>query len=111
MGIELPNRSPEFVLLKKMMESDAMKNSASKLTVALGLDVSGKAIVTEIGRMPHVLIAGQTGSGKSVCVNAFLSSILFRAAPSEVKFILVDPKRVELTGYNGIPSFINSGYC
>ncbi|MEK7061217.1 MAG: DNA translocase FtsK [Patescibacteria group bacterium] len=105
-GIELPNRSPEFVLLKKMMESDAMKNSASKLTVALGLDVSGKAIVTEIGRMPHVLIAGQTGSGKSVCVNAFLSSILFRAAPSEVKFILVDPKRVELTGYNGIPHLL-----
>lgn len=105
-GIELPNRSPEFVPLRKMLESDAMKNSSSKLAVALGLDVSGKAIVTEIGRMPHVLIAGQTGSGKSVCVNAFLSSILFRATPSEVKFILVDPKRVELTGYNGIPHLL-----
>lgn len=105
-GIELPNRSPEFVSLRKMMESDAMKNSSSKLAVSLGLDVSGKAIVTEIGRMPHVLIAGQTGSGKSVCVNAFLSSILFRAAPSEVKFILVDPKRVELTGYDGIPHLL-----
>jgi len=105
-GIELPNRAPEFVPLKKMMESDAMKNSNSKLAVSLGLDVSGKAVVTEIGRMPHVLIAGQTGSGKSVCVNAFLSSILFRATPSEVKFILVDPKRVELTGYNGIPHLL-----
>ncbi len=105
-GIELPNRSPEFVPLRKMMESEAMKNSNSKLAVSLGLDVSGKAVVTEIGRMPHVLIAGQTGSGKSVCVNAFLSSILFRAAPSEVKFILVDPKRVELTGYNGIPHLL-----
>ncbi len=105
-GIELPNRSPEFVPLRKMMESDVMKNSNSKLAVALGLDVSGKAIVTEIGRMPHVLIAGQTGSGKSVCVNAFLSSILFRASPSEVKFILVDPKRVELTSYNGIPHLL-----
>jgi len=105
-GIELPNKAPEFVPLKKMMESDAMKNSNSKLAVSLGLDVSGKPIVTEIGRMPHVLIAGQTGSGKSVCVNAFLSSILFRAAPSEVKFILVDPKRVELTGYNGIPHLL-----
>lgn len=105
-GIELPNRSPEFVPLRKMMESEAMKNINSKLAVALGLDVSGKAIVTEIGRMPHVLIAGQTGSGKSVCVNAFLSSILFRASPSEVKFILVDPKRVELTNYNGIPHLL-----
>ena len=105
-GIELPNRSPEFVPLRKMMESEAMKNTNSKLAVALGLDVSGKAIVTEIGRMPHVLIAGQTGSGKSVCVNAFLSSILFRASPSEVKFILVDPKRVELTSYNGIPHLL-----
>ena len=105
-GIELPNKSPEFVPLRKMMESEAMKNINSKLAVALGLDVSGKAIVTEIGRMPHVLIAGQTGSGKSVCVNAFLSSILFRASPSEVKFILVDPKRVELTSYNGIPHLL-----
>lgn len=105
-GIELPNRSPELVPLRKMMESEAMKNINSKLAVALGLDVSGKAIVTEIGRMPHVLIAGQTGSGKSVCVNAFLSSILFRASPSEVKFILVDPKRVELTSYNGIPHLL-----
>lgn len=105
-GIELPNRSPEFVPLKKMMESDAMAENNSKLAVALGLDVSGKAIVTEIGRMPHVLIAGQTGSGKSVCINAFLASILFRAAPSEVKLIMVDPKRVELTHYNGIPHLL-----
>lgn len=105
-GIELPNRAPEFVSLRKMMESDAMKNNDSKLAVSLGLDVSGKSVVTEIGRMPHVLIAGQTGSGKSVCINAFLASILFRASPSEVKFILVDPKRVELTHYNGIPHLL-----
>lgn len=105
-GIELPNRSPEFVPLKKMMESEAMRTNRSKLAVALGLDVSGKAIITEIGRMPHVLIAGQTGSGKSVCINAFLGTILFRAAPSEVKIILVDPKRVELTHYNEIPHLL-----
>jgi S-DNA-T family DNA segregation ATPase FtsK/SpoIIIE len=105
-GIELPNRSPEFVPLKKMLESEALKGNDSKLAVSLGLDVSGKPVVTEIGRMPHVLVAGQTGSGKSVCINAFLSTILFRAAPSEVKFILVDPKRVELTGYNGIPHLL-----
>jgi|WetSurSiteA1Bulk_404760.scaffolds.fasta_scaffold00074_11 DNA segregation ATPase FtsK/SpoIIIE, S-DNA-T family len=105
-GIELPNRAPEFVPLKKMMESEVMKNNRSKLAVSLGLDVSGKPVVADIGKMPHVLIAGQTGSGKSVCINAFLNSFLFRASPSEVKLILVDPKRVELTGYNGIPHLL-----
>lgn len=105
-GIELPNKSPEFVPLRKIMEDEAMRNSKSKLTVALGLDVSGKAIVADLSRMPHILIAGQTGSGKSVCINTFLSCLLFRASPSEVKFILVDPKRVELTGYNGIPHLL-----
>jgi S-DNA-T family DNA segregation ATPase FtsK/SpoIIIE len=73
----------------------------------LGLDVSGKPIVADIGKMPHVLIAGQTGAGKSVCINAFLISLLFRAAPTEVKFILVDPKRVELTRYNGLPHLLS----
>src|SRR4030042_4970629 len=106
-GIELPNRSPEFVPLKKMMESEVMKNNHSKLAVALGLDVSGKPIITDLGKMPHVLIAGQTGSGKSVCINTFLSTLLFRSSPSEVKLILVDPKRVELTGYNQIPHLLS----
>lgn len=106
-GIELPNRAAEFVNLKKMMESDEMRGHKSKLAVALGFDVSGRPIVADVARMPHVLIAGQTGSGKSVCINAFLASILFRAAPTEVKLILVDPKRVELTGYNGIPHLLS----
>ena len=106
-GIELPNISPELVPLRRLMESDAIRDNHSKLAVSLGLDVSGKAIVTEIGRMPHVLIAGQTGSGKSVCINAFLATILFRASPSEVKLIMVDPKRVELTHYNGIPHLLS----
>lgn len=105
-GIELPNRSPEFVSLRKIMESDAMKKHSSKLAVSLGLDVSGKSLVADLARMPHVLIAGQTGSGKSVAINSFLCSILLRASPSEVKFILVDPKRVELTGYNNIPHLL-----
>lgn len=105
-GIELPNRSPEFVPLKKMLLSDAMRAARSKLTVALGLDVGGKPIVADIAKMPHVMIAGQTGSGKSVCLNTFLASILFRASPSEVKLILVDPKRVEMTGYNNIPHLL-----
>ncbi len=106
-GIELPNQKAEFVTLKKMMESEVMQGHASKLAVSLGLDVSGKPIIADIAKMPHVLIAGQTGSGKSVCINAFLASILFRATPSEVKLILVDPKRVELTGYNGIPHLLS----
>lgn len=106
-GIELPNRAPEFVSLRKMLEADSMKNSKSKLAVALGLDVSGNPVTGDIAKMPHVLIAGSTGSGKSVCINAFISSILFRASPQEVKFIMVDPKRVELTGYNGIPHLLS----
>lgn len=106
-GIELPNRMAEFVALRKMIESDVMKNIKSKLAVSLGLDVSGKPLIADIGKMPHVLIAGQTGSGKSVCINSFLATLLFRASPSEVKLILVDPKRVELTSYNGIPHLLS----
>lgn len=106
-GIELPNKSPEFVPLKRILESDQMSLMKSKLAVTLGLDVSGKPVIADIGRMPHILIAGQTGSGKSVCINTFLASILFRASPSEVKFIMVDPKRVELTGYNDIPHLLS----
>lgn len=105
-GIELPNRSPEFVPLKRILDSTGMQEARSKLTLALGLDVSGKSVVTELSRMPHLLIAGQTGSGKSVAINSFISTILFRASPAEVKFILVDPKRVELIGYNGIPHLL-----
>jgi DNA segregation ATPase FtsK/SpoIIIE, S-DNA-T family len=106
-GIELPNRSAELVTLRKMLESEEMQGAKSKLEVSLGLDVSGKPVVADIARMPHILIAGQTGSGKSVCINAFLGSLLFRASPTEVKLILVDPKRVELTHYNGIPHLLS----
>ena len=106
-GIELPNKQPEFVPIKRMFESDSMKDMKSKLAVSLGLDVSGKPVVADLGRMPHVLIAGQTGSGKSVCINTFLATLLYRSSPSEVKMILVDPKRVELTGYNGIPHLLS----
>lgn len=105
-GIELPNRSPEFVNLRQILQSDIMRESKSKLTLALGLDVAGKPVITELAKMPHSLIAGQTGSGKSVALNSFICSILFRASPNEVKFIFVDPKRVELTNYNGIPHLL-----
>lgn len=106
-GIELPNRSPEFVGLRRMLESEQMRNHKSKLAVALGLDVSGKPIIADIAKMPHVLIAGSTGSGKSVCINAFIASLLFRTSPAELNLIMVDPKRVELTGYNGIPHLLS----
>jgi len=102
-GIEIPNRSLEVVTLKTMLESNIMNKNRSKLTVSLGLDVSGNPVVADIAKMPHVLIAGTTGSGKSVLINSFITSLLFRASPAEVKLILIDPKRVELTGYNGIP--------
>ena len=106
-GIELPNRAPEFVSIRKMMESDAMKHATSKLSVALGLDVAGKPIIADLSKMPHLLIAGQTGAGKSVLMNTFLCSLIYRTSPAEVKMILVDPKRVELTGYNGIPHLLS----
>jgi len=105
-GVEVPNRSLEIVGLKKMLSSKVMEKSSSKLTVALGRDVSGNPAVDNIARMPHVLIAGATGSGKSVCINSFIATMLFRASPFEVKLILVDPKRVELTQYNGIPHLL-----
>lgn len=102
-GIEIPNRSLEVVPLKTMLSSDLMAKNKSKLVVSLGLDVSGSPLVADIAKMPHVLVAGTTGSGKSVLINSFISSLLFRASPDELKLILIDPKRVELTGYNGIP--------
>lgn len=105
-GVEVPNRSAEFVTLRTMLSSPKMKKHPSKLAVALGIDVAGQPVVVDIADMPHVLIAGSTGSGKSVCINSFMTSILFRATPEEVKFILVDPKRVELTGYNDIPHLL-----
>ncbi len=105
-GIEIPNRSLEIVTLRTMLASSLMQKNKSKLTVALGLDVSGNPVIADIGKMPHVLIAGTTGSGKSIAMNAFIASILFRASPNEVKFIMIDPKRVEMTGYNGIPHLL-----
>lgn len=105
-GIEIPNRSPEFVTLRTMLTSSQMKKTNSKLAVSLGLNVSGDPVVVDIAKMPHALIAGATGSGKSVAINSFISSILFRATPNDVKFIMVDPKRVELTQYNDVPHLL-----
>jgi S-DNA-T family DNA segregation ATPase FtsK/SpoIIIE len=105
-GIEIPNRSLEIVGLKSILASDLMQSQKSKLAVALGQNVAGEPVVADIAKMPHVLIAGTTGSGKSVLLNSFLASILFRAAPFEVKMIMVDPKRVELSLFNGIPHLL-----
>lgn len=102
-GVEIPNRSLEVVTLRTMLSSDNMSKNKSKLAVSLGLDVSGNPLLADIGKMPHVLIAGTTGSGKSVMINSFIASLLFRATPDEIRLIMIDPKRVELTGYNGIP--------
>ena len=102
-GVEIPNRSLEFVNLKEMLTAKQMQDNPSRTLFALGLDVAGDPIVTDLTKMPHVLIAGATGSGKSVMINAIIASILFRASPEEVKFIMVDPKRVELSLYNDIP--------
>lgn len=105
-GIEVPNHSSEFVTLRKLLSSPLMKKHKSKLAVAMGVNVAGQPLVVDLAKMPHVLIAGSTGSGKSVCINTFMCSILFRSSPDEVKFILVDPKRVELTAYNNIPHLL-----
>lgn len=106
-GIEIPNKSLQFVGLREMLESKVMQQSKSKLSVPLGLNVSGQPVVADISKMPHVLIAGTTGSGKSVMVNTIIASILFSASPNEVRFIMIDPKRVELTGYNDIPHLLS----
>jgi len=105
-GIEIPNRGLEFVTLKRMIQSDILRKAKNKLSVALGLDVSGSPVIADISKMPHVLVAGTTGSGKSVLVNVWITSLLFRTTPAEVRLIMIDPKRVELTGYNGIPHLL-----
>ncbi len=102
-GIEVPNEESEVVHLRDILDTDTFKKHKSKLAFALGKDVSGEEIVTDIAKMPHVMIAGATGSGKSVCINTLIASIIYKAKPSDVKLIMVDPKIVELSVYNGIP--------
>ena len=102
-GIEVPNRKLESVQLREVLENNAFKEAKSNLTVGFGKDISGKAIFANLADMPHLLVAGATGSGKSVCINTIVTSILFKAKPDEVKFIMIDPKMVELSVYNDIP--------
>ena len=105
-GIEIPNKEKEVVPLRDIIDSDEFNTSKSNLAFALGKGASGDTVVTDIAKMPHVLIAGSTGSGKSVCINTLITSILYKAKPSEVKLIMVDPKVVELSIYNGIPHLL-----
>lgn len=102
-GIEVPNKENSAVMLRDLLETKEFKESKSKLSFAAGKDIGGKPVVTDIAKMPHLLIAGATGSGKSVCINTLIMSILYKATPDEVKLIMVDPKVVELSVYNGIP--------
>lgn len=102
-GIEVPNKENSAVMLRDLLESEEFKKSTSKISFATGRDIAGKVVVSDIAKMPHVLVAGATGSGKSVCINTLIMSILYKAKPDEVKLIMVDPKVVELSVYNGIP--------
>ncbi|MCK5508756.1 MAG: DNA translocase FtsK, partial [Desulfobacterales bacterium] len=105
-GIEIPNETRETVRLKEIISSDEFEKSKSKLTICLGKDIIGNPVVAELDKMPHLLIAGATGAGKSVALNAMICSFLFKANPDEVKLIMIDPKRIELSGYDGIPHLI-----
>lgn len=102
-GIEVPNKNPESVMLRDILDTDVFRNHKSNIAFGVGKDIAGKTIVADIQKMPHMLIAGATGAGKSVCINTIIMSILFKAKPEDVKMIMVDPKVVELSVYNGIP--------
>ncbi|MDR3289024.1 MAG: DNA translocase FtsK [Peptococcaceae bacterium] len=106
-GIEVPNREIAVVPLREVIECQEFQTAASKLSLALGKDITGAPIIADLIKMPHLLIAGATGAGKSVCINTMIHSILFKARPEEVKILLVDPKMVELTNYNGVPHLIS----
>lgn len=105
-GIEVPNKVVSVVSIRELIDSDEFESSDSKLTCVLGRDIAGQIVTTDISKMPHLLIAGTTGSGKSVCVNSLLISILFKASPDEVKLVLIDPKMVEFSKYKGIPHLL-----
>lgn len=105
-GIEVPNSHKDTVSLREILESDSFRSSKSKLAFAVGRDIAGNAVIGDIARLPHMIIAGATGSGKSVCTNSIIMSILYHATPEEVKLILIDPKIVEFTVYEGIPHLL-----
>lgn len=105
-GIEVPNKENNVVLLRDLLESEDFKRHGSRMAFAVGKDIAGQVVVTDIAKMPHLLIAGATGSGKSVCINTLIMSVIYKAKPDEVKLIMIDPKVVELSVYNGIPHLL-----
>ncbi|XEC97168.1 DNA translocase FtsK [Paenibacillus tarimensis] len=105
-GIEVPNTEVSVVMMREVMETTTFQHASSKLSIAFGRDISGQPIVGDLARMPHLLVAGATGSGKSVCINGIITSILYKAVPDEVRFLMIDPKMVELNVYNGIPHLL-----
>lgn len=105
-GIEVPNKSRSTVRMRELVESNSFQTSKSKLSVALGRDIAGQPVIADLAKMPHLLIAGTTGSGKSVCINSLIISMLYKASPDEVRFLMIDPKAVELTEYNGMPHML-----
>ena len=105
-GIEVPNKTRNTVRMRELIESNSFQTSKGKLSVALGRDIAGQPVVADLSKMPHLLIAGTTGSGKSVCINSLIVSMLFKASPDEVRFLMIDPKAVELTEYNGMPHML-----
>ncbi len=106
-GIEVPNDEPQVVGLRDVLGSKEFKEDSSSLAIGLGKDISGNPVIADIGKMPHLLVAGATGSGKSVCINTIINSVLYKATPEEVKLLLIDPKVVELAHYNGIPHLLS----
>ena len=105
-GIEVPNKTRSTVRMRELVESNSFQSSKSKLSVALGRDIAGQPVIADLAKMPHLLIAGTTGSGKSVCINSLIVSMLYKASPDEVRFLMIDPKAVELTEYNGMPHML-----
>ncbi len=105
-GIEVPNRARSGVCMRDLIQSNAFQTSKGKLSAALGRDIAGQPVIADLAKMPHLLIAGTTGSGKSVCINSIIISILYKASPSDVRFLMIDPKAVELTEYNGLPHML-----
>lgn len=105
-GIEVPNKTRNSVCMRDLIQSNAFQTSKGKLSAALGRDIAGQPVIADLAKMPHLLIAGTTGSGKSVCINSIIISILYKADPSEVRFLMIDPKAVELTEYNGLPHML-----
>jgi S-DNA-T family DNA segregation ATPase FtsK/SpoIIIE len=107
LGIEIPNDTRQIVYIRDLLGAEKYQNNSGKLSIALGLDVVGNAVIADLARMPHLLIAGATGAGKSVAINTIIASILFNSTPDEVRFLMVDPKRIELSGYEGIPHLLH----